>query len=169
MLGFPMSFFSPLFGWIPIWGMEAHHVYLLAPASKIHERGSPRRGTLQYSNGWRWPNVDGASSLSGTLLALHVYQVIQPLFCTFPTILFLPNLILYLQINKFSLANAVPTLNSLDPPGLDPGTLSLFTFMHWRRKWQPTPVFLPRESQGQGSLVGCRLWGHTESDTTEVT
>ena len=41
--------------------------------------------------------------------------------------------------------------------------------MHWRRKWQPTPVFLPRESQGQGSLVGCRLWGRTESDTTEVT
>jgi len=37
------------------------------------------------------------------------------------------------------------------------------------RKWQPTPVFLPGESQGQGSLVGCRLWGRTESDTTEVT
>ena len=45
----------------------------------------------------------------------------------------------------------------------------LFTFMHWRRKWQPTPVFLPGESQGRGSLVGCRLWGRTESDTTEVT
>ena len=44
-----------------------------------------------------------------------------------------------------------------------------FTFMHWRRKWQPTPVFLPGESQGQGSLVGCRLWGRTESDTTEAT
>ena len=44
----------------------------------------------------------------------------------------------------------------------------LFTFMCWRRKWQPTPVFLPGESQGQGSLVGCRLWGCTESDTTEV-
>ena len=36
-------------------------------------------------------------------------------------------------------------------------------------KWQPTPVFLPGESQGQGSLVGCRLWGRTESDTTEAT
>ena len=44
-----------------------------------------------------------------------------------------------------------------------------FPFMHWRRKWQPTPVFLPRESQGRGSLVGCRLWGRTESDMTEVT
>jgi len=41
--------------------------------------------------------------------------------------------------------------------------------MHWRRKWQPTPMFLPGESQGRGSLVGCRLWGRTESDTTEAT
>ena len=48
-------------------------------------------------------------------------------------------------------------------------SLSLFTFMHWRRKWQSTPVFLPRESQGWGSLVGCRLWGPTESDMTEAT
>ena len=48
-------------------------------------------------------------------------------------------------------------------------SLSIFTFMRWRRKWQPTPVFLPGESQGRGSLVGCRLWGRTESDTTEVT
>ena len=45
----------------------------------------------------------------------------------------------------------------------------LFTFLHWRRKWQPTPVFLPGEFQGQGSLMGCSLWGCTESDTTEVT
>jgi len=37
--------------------------------------------------------------------------------------------------------------------------------MLWRRKWQPTPLFLPGESQGCGSLLGCRLWGHTESDT----
>ena len=48
-------------------------------------------------------------------------------------------------------------------------TLYFFTFMHWRRKWQPTPMFLPGESQGPGSLVGCRLWGRTESDTTEAT
>ena len=40
--------------------------------------------------------------------------------------------------------------------------------MRWRRKWQPTPVFLPGESQGLGSLVGCRLWDRTESDTTEA-
>ena len=51
--------------------------------------------------------------------------------------------------------------------------LSDFTFtFHFhalRRKWQPTPVFLPGEYQGRGSLVGCHLWGHTESDTTAAT
>ena len=39
----------------------------------------------------------------------------------------------------------------------------------WGRKWQPTPVFLPGESQGRGSLVGCSPWCHTESDMTEAT
>ena len=48
-------------------------------------------------------------------------------------------------------------------------SLSLFTFLHWRRQWQPTPVFLPGDSQGRASLVGCRLWGSRESDTTEAT
>ena len=38
-----------------------------------------------------------------------------------------------------------------------------------RTQWHPTPVFLPGESQGWGSLVGCRLWGRTELDTTEAT
>ena len=50
-----------------------------------------------------------------------------------------------------------------------PTSLLLFTFMHWRRKWQPTPVFLPGESQRQRNLVGCRLWGLTKSDMTEAT
>ena len=48
-------------------------------------------------------------------------------------------------------------------------SVSLFTFMHWRSKWQPTPVFLLGESQGRGSQVGCRLGGRTETDTTEAT
>ena len=46
-------------------------------------------------------------------------------------------------------------------------SLSLFTFMYCRRKWEPTPVFLPGESQWWRSLVGCRLRSRTESDTTE--
>ena len=43
-------------------------------------------------------------------------------------------------------------------------SLSLFTFMHWRRKWQSTSVFLPGESQGRGILVGC-VYGVTQSRT----
>ena len=55
---------------------------------------------------------------------------------------------------------------SKEIPGLISSGLLVVTR---RRQWQPTPVFLPRESQGQGSLVGWRLWGRTESDTTEAT
>ena len=44
-----------------------------------------------------------------------------------------------------------------------------FTFIHWKRKWQLTPLFLPGESQRWRSLVGCHLWGRTELETTEVT
>ena len=44
-----------------------------------------------------------------------------------------------------------------------------FIFTHWRRKWQPTPVLLPEESQGWRNLVGYRLWGCIESDMTEAT
>ena len=39
----------------------------------------------------------------------------------------------------------------------------------WRKKWQPTPVFLPGQFHGQRSLVGCSPWGHRESDLTEHT
>ena len=44
-----------------------------------------------------------------------------------------------------------------------------FHFHALEKEMATTPVFLPGESQGRGSLVGCRLWGHTESDTTEET
>ena len=57
--------------------------------------------------------------------------------------------------------------HSLTRRTFDGKVMSLF--MHWRRKWQPTPVFLPGESQGWQSLVGCCLWGRTELDTTEAT
>ena len=46
-------------------------------------------------------------------------------------------------------------------------SLSLFTFMHWRRKWQATPVFLPGEFHGQKSLAGYSLQGSKETDVTE--
>ena len=47
-------------------------------------------------------------------------------------------------------------------------SLSLFTFMHWRRKWQPTPVFLPGESQGRGRLVGCHPRGRVAQSRTRL-
>ena len=43
-------------------------------------------------------------------------------------------------------------------------SLSLFTFMHWRRKWQPTPVFLPGESQGRGAWQAA-IYGVAQSQT----
>ena len=53
--------------------------------------------------------------------------------------------------------------------GRDCFDLSLCSACVWRRKWQTTPIFLPGESQGQRSMVGCRLWGRTESEATEAT
>ena len=47
--------------------------------------------------------------------------------------------------------------------------LSTFMKTVWKRKWQPTPAFLPRESRGQRSLVDCCPWGRAQLDTTEVT
>ena len=45
--------------------------------------------------------------------------------------------------------------------------LSTSIGIHWRRKWPPTPVFLPGEFNGQWSLAGCSPRGRKESDTTE--
>ena len=63
----------------------------------------------------------------------------------------------------------LPSMGSLKVRHDSATSFSLFTFLHWRRKWQPTPVFLPGESQGRVNVVGCRLWGRTELDRTEVT
>ena len=86
-----------------------------------------------------------------------------------------PNLSVTPGVLEKAMATHTSTLAWKIPGGLQSmgslgvGSLSFFTFMHWRRKWQPTPVFLPGESPGRESLVGCRLWGRTESDTTEAT
>ena len=54
----------------------------LPPLLRSMQEGAQGRAPPRYSRGRQWPNVDGASSLSGTLLAFHVNQVIQPLFST---------------------------------------------------------------------------------------
>ena len=59
--------------------------------------------------------------------------------------------------------------NVFKPGDSRPPASSTFHQNLFPLQWQPTPVFLPGESQGRRSLVGCRLWGHTESDMTEAT
>ena len=53
------------------------------------------------------------------------------------------------------------------PTNLGRSPFSVISFCLWRRKWQPTPTFLPRKSHGQRSLVGYSPWSHKESDTPE--
>ena len=70
--------FTLISGWISTWGAEARQVYLLALAVKTRAKGSLKWGILRYSSERRWPNVDGANSLSGILLVFRIIQAIQP-------------------------------------------------------------------------------------------
>ena len=62
-------------------------------------------------------------------------------------------------------ASPLPTQARRERQAFDPWAQHI----HWKRAQQPTPVFLPAESHGQKSVVGCRPWGHTELDMTEAT
>ena len=61
---------------------------------------------------------------------------------------------LFSEIGQLSLKDGGAWCAAVLRVGHD-GATSLFSFMYWRKKWQPTPVFLPGESQGRRSLVGC--------------
>ena len=61
------------------------------------------------------------------------------------------------------IAQTVKNLPAMQRPGCDPWVGNLL----WRREWQSTSVFLPKESHGQRSLAGYSLWGRQELDTTE--
>ena len=78
----------------------------------------------------------------------------------------LPLIALYIEDHSFWSADLLSLLCSLTE---NKEVLCYQVVYTRRRKWQPTPVFLPGESQGRWSLVGCRLWDHTESDKTEAT
>ena len=67
------------------------------------------------------------------------------------------------RLNWTEVAQTVKHLPTCGRPGFD----TWFRKIPWRREWQPSPVFLPRESHGQRSLSGYSLWGRKESDTTE--
>ena len=76
--------------------------------------------------------------------------------------------LIFFRIDWFDLAIQGIIKSLLQHHNSRASILQCSTFF-WRKKWQPTPVLLPRESRGWSSLVGCHLWGRTESDTTEVT
>ena len=104
-----------------------------------------------------------------TSLSLPVFRILVVLF-VLAWFLFIPHSsTLAWKIPWMEEPGRLQSMGSLRVRQDSATSLSLFTFLNWRRKWQPTPVFLPGESQGRGSLVGCRLWGHTESDTTDAT
>ena len=73
------------------------------------------------------------------------------------------------QIPRTEEPGGLQSMGSLGVGNDCAASFSLFTFMCWRRQWQRIPVFLPGESQGRGSLVGCRLRGRPDSETTEAT
>ena len=70
-------------------------------------------------------------------------------------------------MGKVSYENEVCAVGNY--PTLNHSNILHFILFFFPQYPQSTPVFLPGESQGRGSLVGCCLWGRTESDTTEAT
>ena len=110
-------------------------------------------------------------------VAQSCFNIFNPMDCNTPSFPAHHQLLVHLKLEK-AVAPHSSTLAWKTPWTEEPGrlqsmgslwvghdwatSLSFFTFMPWRRKWQPNPVFLPGESQGRGSLVGCRLWGRTE-------
>ena len=140
------------------------------PRDQIHVPSSPRISAyLRYPRNYLDQSSAGFSNLHLTMF-LPIY-FIKPSFCL-PLSLLKEKAMAH---HSSTLAWKIPwteesgrlqSMRSLRV-GHDWATwLSLFTFTHWKRTWQPTPVFLPGESKEQGSLVGFCLWGRTESDTT---
>ena len=140
-------------------------IYLLC-TDKKESQGSGRAGALDSG----WSNFKLQPYI---LLVCHLGHVIIPIsnssYCHLEKALVTHSSTLAWKILWTEEPGRLQSMGSLRIRDNQAISLSLFTFMHWRRKWQPTPVFLPGESQGWGSLVGCRLWGRTESDTTDVT
>ena len=71
---------------------------------------------------------------------------------------------------KFIPKCVIPRSTDAKASACNAGDLGLIPWIGkipWRRKWQPTLVFLPGESHAEKSLVSYNPWGHKESDTTE--
>jgi len=168
----PLSLNIYLFGCVGSWSPHVGSMWALVPQPET-EPGPLALGAQTLSS---WTTREVPTLLSWSRLPFHTAEVSSAFKADSFTQSF--NLLLAMAPYSSTLAWKIPWVE--EPGGLQSmgslrfrhdwaTSLSLFTFMHWRRKWQPTPVFLPGESQGRGSLLGCCLWGHTESDTTETT
>ena len=106
-----------------------------------------------------------------------VFHLNVILFLPFSLFFWLSHMACRILVPQPGIEPVPPTVEARSPnTGMPRNFLNVIIIQFWeqvymqrRRKWQPTPVFLPRESQGWGNRVGCRLWGRTESDTTEAT
>ena len=146
-------------GWITVFFLESHS-FLLRPPTEVASWAVALLSVEHFGNLWGFLFIERENSVlafSGRVLVLSE-KAMAPHSST-----------LAWKIPWTEEPGRLQSMGSLRIGHNWATSLSLFTFMHWRRKWQPTPVFLPGESQGQGSLVGWRLWGCTESDTPEVT
>ena len=155
------------------------------PESKIYKHPNVHTSAIHNGQGsnlnarWRWmalENFPMIHSFSFLLCQLESHKLATPntprhleVCLYYPCLMAPHSSTLAWQIPWMEEPGRLQSMGSLGVRHDWATSLSLFTFTHWRRKWQPTPVFLPGESQGRGSLVGCHLWGRTESDTTEAT
>ena len=160
--------------WMPSMGPRAHGLTVVAHGFSCsqHEGSSWTRDRTHVSCIGRWTLPHWATS-EAPEVSFYFYLSFIFIICEFLNLgfssHFLPSSTLAWKIPWMEEPGGLPSMGSLRVGHDWAISLSLFTFMHWRRKWQPTPVFLPVESKGRGSLVGCRLWGRTELDTTEAT
>ena len=159
--------------------MECH-----PPGSSVHRIFQKRVlewVAIPFSGGSLWPRVQTQiACIAGRFFTIWVTREakIIHVYAKFTEINFLQSSEKAMAPHSITLAWQIPwteepgrlqSMGSLRVRHDWATSLSLFTFMHWSRQWQPTPVFLPGESQGWGSLVGFHLWGCTESDTTGAT
>ena len=135
---------------------------------------------LPFSQKWMWELIFSLTSRRNYWYYMYIKYYEYTICITYTYICDV-----YIYISEKAMASHSDTLAWKIPWTEEPGglqsmgslrvrhdwatSLSLFTFMHWRKQWQPTPVLLPGESQGWGRLMGCHLWGRTESDMTEAT
>ena len=150
--------------YMSVWPQLQHMKNILSPIRR--SLGEGNGNPLQYSclenpmdRGAWWAAVLGVSKSWTWLKRLSTHAALEKEMATHSSIL-------AWRIPGIEEPHGLPSVGS---HRVRHDWSDLARMQHWRRKWQPTPVFLSGESQGQRSLVGCHLWGRTESDTTEAT